>query len=188
MLLASAPRWGTSPSGVIRSMTSGSNAERPCDASLGADPARREMASEAILAEDLRDRVGRDRLVGAPAHPRVGLLAEARALQLLEETTEAAARAAAAPEHLPEQITDAATARCTIHRDRRSALAAAVREHVEHHRCQGDQHPAHVRAVSGSPRLRLGAAARFLCGHSPEKIVEKPHGSPPCRRADAART
>src|SRR5262249_25176668 len=44
-LLASASGSGTAPSGVIRSTTSGSNSERPCDASSGLMPACRAIVS-----------------------------------------------------------------------------------------------------------------------------------------------
>jgi hypothetical protein len=103
------------------------------------------------------------------------LLAEACTLQLFEETTEATARATGASEHLPEQITEAAAARCRAGLSPRTASRPAVRQHTEHDRHQRHEHLARARAAPGPRRWRVGAAAHPLSGQSPEKVVENPH-------------
>src|SRR5215831_7762308 len=59
-----------------------------------ADPRLPRDLLEAVVPEDLRHRVRRDRLVLATAHPGVGLLGEAGPLHLLEEAAEPAAEPA----------------------------------------------------------------------------------------------
>ena len=129
------------------------------------------------MPEDLRHRVRRDRLVGAAAHPGVGLLAEAGPLQLLEEATEPARRASTAPpEHLPEHVGDAAAGP-------RTAASPSVRQQLEHDGHQRRQHLAHAGSAARRPSLLLlGTIAHRLSGQSTEKIVEDTHGNLPVAR------
>jgi hypothetical protein len=115
------------------------------------------------------------------AHPGIGLLAEARSLQLLEETTEAAAHRASgsgpATEHLPQHVADpTAGARCEVPLGRRATARSAIRQHPEDDRHQRDEHLAHAGAsTSRACRLLLGPTAHPLSAQSTEKIVQKSH-------------
>src|SRR5215467_2998382 len=64
---------------------------------------------EAPLAEDLADRIGRNRHVLTSPDPGLRMVAEAGALHLLEQTAQATAspRWRTAPEHPPEDVTEA---------------------------------------------------------------------------------
>src|SRR5262249_25171582 len=83
---------------------------------------------EAPLAEDLADRIGRNRLVLTSPAPGRRMVAEAGALHLLEQTAQATAspRWRTAAEHLPKDI---AKATASWHRS-----ATPTCEHLEHHR------------------------------------------------------
>src|SRR5215468_12736637 len=84
---------------------------------------------EAPLAEDLADRIGRNRHVLTSPDPGLRMVAEAGALHLLEQTAQATASPrwrTAGGEHLPKDI---AKATASWHRS-----ATSTCEHREHHR------------------------------------------------------
>src|SRR5262249_42931819 len=153
-----------------------------------ADPCLPRDLIEAVVPEDLRHRVRRDRLVLATAHPGVGLLREACPLQLLEESTKAAepARPAstAASDHLPPDLRRRALARALR---RRLARSQTRRRHPLGSTASGARR-ASAPSTPGSCRLLRPAPAS--AEHDPPQPVRPLHREdrreypwePPCRR------